>query len=995
MRKALAICIVLASVAAMAWAGPPAGASPPAIPSLAGWAALQPGQYTPGGSEIPFSGTPYFQKYHPEYFTDGGAGSRSAPAAAMSPVLRASGDHSALYVDSGASPQPSDDACQALSGQFDTVIWPVDTSVFGSPGSSSIEIYLYSIDGPGGVGGYYQGGNAIYGDSSDISWMPQILAHEFQHLIHNSKDSNEDLWVNEGCADLAIQLGFGASASSTSLGSHISAFEANPDNDLTVFDNQLYDYGSAYSFLSYFHEHFGGNDTMRALVADAANGISGFNDRLAGTGRDFTSVFRSWTMANYMDNVAIPGDFGYSNLSIEVQAVQVQGYPYSIGASVNRWAADYYAFAAGGPALEIWFDGQDTAQLEVWLGKEGIGEVPSSVEKMTLDSARDGNITVPGLGTDYSEVALVVSATTSGGSYTLAVDKADLSAPVTALDMDPAIPQTSDGWFTRTPKLSLSSNEPGATIYYRWDDGADSVYTGPLPAIEGDHVFRFHSQNRAGATEAEKSVPVRVDTTPPVTSLSVAPPDGQDGWYVSSPAILLSSEPGAAVYYGWAGQAGSEYLGPLRPPEGLSTLAYRSIDSHGIAEAVRTASFRVDTTVPVSSIHTDPAGPDGPNGWFLRAPVISVDTEPGGGLFYSWDGGPDTGYTVPFTAPEGRHVLSWHAEDAANNREMDRTLEFNVDSIAPSASASLFPGSPDGENGYFRTNVTVTIQTDPDATVVYRWGGGAWRNYTGPFQAPEGTSTLYYYSIDAAGNRAQIQSLDLSVDAVPPVTTISMEPDAGGAWTAAAPAVALSTEKSAATFWYIDGDQAVPYTGQVRLPAGRHALSYYSVDAAGNAEAPRSKYYALDLSNPSGVLRAESQAGLPGKAFRFDASGSADADSGVQAYLFVFGDGTDSGWVTAPALTRAFARAGRYTVSLTVRDGSGRQSAPVTVSIAVSGTAGSQGSSGPVTAGPGGPGPFLPYIGLLAALSAAVAAVALRRRKRPAAPAGGDVVAWD
>ena len=997
MRKVLAVAVVLASFVAIGWAGPLAAGAPKGPPTLSEWAAFQPRQYTLDGQKIPFSGTPYFQQYHPEYFAggagEGGRGKGQATeaeggaSARWAPVLRVTGVHCTLYVDSAASPQPNDTVCINITDQFDTVIWPVDTAVFGTPGSSMMDIFIYPIDGAGGVGGYYAGGNDLYGDSSDMDWMLEILAHEFQHLVHHSKDSNEESWVNEGCADLAIQLCYGFFNNTTSLNSHISYFEAYPDNDLTAFNGQLYDYGSSYAFISYFHEHFGGNDTIRALVADPANGIQGINNRLAGTGRDFTSVFRDWTMANFMDNNSIAGRYGYTNLSIGVRAVPIEGYPCSLNGSVNRWAADYYVFTADGADLDLWFNGSDAAPLEVWLGKVGIDPVQSSVERMRLNATRDGNISVPRLGLDYTEAVMVVSASTSGGSYCFTADAIDRTAPVTALNITPALPDTPDGWYTRPPSLALSCSERRATILYRWDDGNDTEYSGSLVAPEGARLFRFHSRDPAGNVEDERTFPVRVDTTAPVTNLSVAPPDGRGGWYVDAPDIGLGSEDGAVILYRWAGQNETQYAGPFRPPEGYSSLTYHSVDRHGNAEADRMAEFRVDTVMPASAILTDPAEPDGENGWFLRPPVLRLETEPQCELFYSWDGGAEARYLLPLLASEGRHELGWYATDPAGNREEPRTFSVRVDSTAPTCSAVLLPELPDGSNGYYRSNVTISLLTDPDATAVYRWSPGAWHNYSGPLQAPEGQSTLYYYAVDGAGNRAQERSLDLALDTVPPVTELSLEPDTGGEWTAETPAVALSTEPGARTFWCIDDGEPRPYSGRVQLPAGRHSLRYYSVDAAGNEEARRSKGYALDLSGPSGALVAGNLTPLEGQYISFDGSGSTDQESGVREYRFVFGDGTESGWGKGPHVVHAFARAGVYKVSLTVRDAAGRESMPVTASVVVSAPPPER-TAPPEPGLMDGLGPYIPFIILLAALAAAAVVVAKRPRKGASGPAG-------
>ena len=53
---------------------------------------------------------------------------------------------------------------------------------------------------------------AVFVDFADItlSWGRSILAHELEHLLHNALDPYENLWIDEGNADVAIYLCFGA-----------------------------------------------------------------------------------------------------------------------------------------------------------------------------------------------------------------------------------------------------------------------------------------------------------------------------------------------------------------------------------------------------------------------------------------------------------------------------------------------------------------------------------------------------------------------------------------------------------------------------------------------------------------------------------------------------------------------------------------------------------------------------------------------------------------
>lgn len=93
--------------------------------------------------------------------------------------------------------------------------------------------------------------------------------------------------------------------------------------------------------------------------------------------------------------------------------------------------------------------------------------------------------------------------------------------PVTTLTINPPVPDGANSWYISEPRISLSGTDyagnPVAAIYYRWDSGVTSVYTGPFSPPQGSHTLYYHSVDQAGRSEPEKSKVVKVDTTPPTT----------------------------------------------------------------------------------------------------------------------------------------------------------------------------------------------------------------------------------------------------------------------------------------------------------------------------------------------------------------------------------------------------------------------------------------------------------------------------------------------
>ena len=100
------------------------------------------------------------------------------------------------------------------------------------------------------------------------------------------------------------------------------------------------------------------------------------------------------------------------------------------------------------------------------------------------------------------------------------------------------------------------------------------------------------------------------------------------------------------------------------------------------------------------------------------------------------------------------------------------------DTLAPQTTLS-FSGTP-GESGYYKSAGSVTLsaldrQSGVKATY-YQLNGGALTAYTTPFPLAENRDyTITYYSDDNAGNREPTKTAVISVDSVPPTTSVQLQ----------------------------------------------------------------------------------------------------------------------------------------------------------------------------------------------------------------------------
>ncbi len=110
------------------------------------------------------------------------------------------------------------------------------------------------------------------------------------------------------------------------------------------------------------------------------------------------------------------------------------------------------------------------------------------------------------------------------------------------------------------------------------------------------------------------------------------------------------------------------------------------------------------------------------------------------------------------------------------------SIEGKVDYIAPTITATLDPATPDGNAGWYRSPVTVTLTASDNvkvAAIYYRIDGGPWKTYTAPFTIDiDGEHTVDYYAVDEVGNPSEMGSVSFKIDATAPSVEITY-PTAG------------------------------------------------------------------------------------------------------------------------------------------------------------------------------------------------------------------------
>ena len=444
----------------------------------------------------------------------------------------------------------------------------------------------------------------------------------------------------------------------------------------------------------------------------------------------------------------------------------------------------------------------------------------------------------------------------------------DTTAPVTTASTDPS------GWTNGSVQVTLTAADTGGsgldTTWYKIGDGDAQAYSGPFTATDATQIS-YWSTDKAGNEEAHNTLTPQIDTIAPVTTAASDP----SGWTNGSVQVTLTaSDKGgsgvATTYYRIGDGDAQTYSAPFTVSD-ATPISYWSTDTAGNEEGHKTLTPQIDTTPPVTTTADLAVGPD--DDW-----QASTATDPATVTLAATDdqsGVATTTYQIDDQAPqtydgpivitgEGSHKVTFYSTDAVGNQEAPQSGYVNIDSLAPTSSADGL--QVDGATGWQQDAQSVTLTASDDGSgmkggqsgIFYSLDGLTYSAYTGPFTVTtEGSNQVWYYAVDAAGNLETAHSGFVNIDTTPPVTTATgLVAVSDGGYIHGSQQVTLTAVDSGsgmtggkAATWYTDtvGDATPtpkPYTGTPFTVSGvgTHTITYYSVDALGNAETVQTGY---------------------------------------------------------------------------------------------------------------------------------------------------------
>lgn len=335
-------------------------------------------------------------------------------------TLRSIGDNVEVWVAndlSYADDRPDDVVTQTqvdmVRDEFNSNIYPKNTQFFGNENSHTgvnslfvqqgqlpvgyyepedgVERTIILVDNvrdenyyngsyPFIIAGFYTPSFERYFDRNVISidssyWATRLngkfgtIAHEFQHLIHDDNDSDEESWINEGMSDFSEYLcGYGHPMG------HVNFFLSHPENSLVDWDEHLNavtgpetlaDYGQAYLFQLYLYDHYG-KEFIRTLAKDKKNGIESVDALLKSTPspvynelNDFDEIFRRFTIALAVDDRRIihtGRNYYFKSIDLKVDLESAKTFDKD---GVPAWGADYKKIDISKPIESIELNGSE------------------------------------------------------------------------------------------------------------------------------------------------------------------------------------------------------------------------------------------------------------------------------------------------------------------------------------------------------------------------------------------------------------------------------------------------------------------------------------------------------------------------------------------------------------------------------------------------------------------------------------------------------------
>ena len=463
------------------------------------------------------------------------------------------------------------------------------------------------------------------------------------------------------------------------------------------------------------------------------------------------------------------------------------------------------------------------------------------------------------------------------GEHTLetrVVDKAGNTSPWTAryVRLDATSPDNvtpvigSTGWRTTSYSVVLNGTDSLSgidSVYWKVDNGVEhsgtvSIETATVSG-NGIHVLQTRVKDVAGNFSGWRSETVKIDNVAPTDTTNLpsgAVPNGR-----KVPVTGTDADSGFASVE-WqldSDEVKTVTQATILGSSGAHTLKTRVQDNAGNWSNWRTASFTINTALPMED--TDPPIDTTtiPTNWRTAAYTATVSGDDNGGTgvdYIEWrvdgsaiDSGPDgSTFTV---ASDGEHEVETRVWDLAGNHSDWRSQTLNIDRTQPvitttvpaawTDTRTVTLSATDATSGV--DHIEYTIDNGPTQTI-----NAASGSFT---LSGEGDFTIKQRVYDVAGQVTTWSQYHYKIDTVDPVNTSAPAPTA---WQTTTLSLDLTGTDTASGYdhgeWRVDGGTIHSGTTATVSTQGTQTLETRIVDVAGNVSAWNTETIKIDAVRP-------------------------------------------------------------------------------------------------------------------------------------------------
>jgi fibronectin type 3 domain-containing protein len=339
----------------------------------------------------------------------------------------------------------------------------------------------------------------------------------------------------------------------------------------------------------------------------------------------------------------------------------------------------------------------------------------------------------------------------------------DIEAPVT-------VANEISNW-TNIPQLialSASDNETGVEkIYYSLNSG-DFVIGDSIEVItEGLNKISFYSIDKAGNKEVVKTITAKIDYQAPVSYI-----EKNDIWNQNEVTLKIDNTDNlSGVHKTYYSINGSEFTSGNEihiTQDGTYSIEYYSIDNAGNIESIKSTDVKIDAKAPETSV-------EAPEGWVNKDVTLEFkasDLTSGINMtYYSVNGSDFIQGSILELRNEGIYNVNYYSIDIAENKEKVKTVTVKIDKSSPETKVDML-------DKWYSENVAIDASANDNLSGLYKTyyslDGFIFKELENLIIENEGIHTVYYFSIDNAGNRESTQTKLVKIDKTAPVIELEI-----------------------------------------------------------------------------------------------------------------------------------------------------------------------------------------------------------------------------